>query len=73
MPLYDFYCAECGFVVESFQKIDEFEPVCDKCGLRMKKAMSTPAFHLKGNNWERDSYGLHDGNKKKKRGNKNGK
>lgn len=71
MPLYDLIC-DCGHTKEQILTLKETEPVCDKCGLRMKKAMSTPAFHLKGNNWERDGYGLHDGNKKKKRGSKNG-
>ena len=57
MPLYDVVCS-CGNTKEIFLKLKEKEPVCDKCGLRMKKAMSTPAFVLSGNGWARDNYGL---------------
>jgi putative FmdB family regulatory protein len=67
MPLYDFFC-DCGNIKELFIKLDEKMPVCDKCGLQMKKAMSTPAFILVGNSWAHDSYGL---KQSKKKGEKN--
>ena len=57
MPLYDLVC-DCGHTKEQMLKLDEKEPLCDKCGLRMRKAMSTPAFILVGNNWYKDHYGL---------------
>ncbi len=57
MPLYALIC-DCGHTKEQILKLKEIEPVCGKCGLRMRKAMSAPAFILKGPNWERDSYGL---------------
>lgn len=67
MPLYDTVCV-CGNTKEIFLKLNEQEPVCDKCGLQMKKAMSTPAFILSGTGWARDNYGL---KQSKKKGEKN--
>lgn len=70
MPLYDLICDK-GHVKEMFLKLNEQEPVCDKCGLPMKRAMSAPAFILVGSSWARDNYGL---KKSKKKGdNKNDK
>lgn len=57
MPLYDLVCT-CGYTKEQVLKLNELEPVCDKCGLRMKKAMSAPAFILRGKHWAKDNYGL---------------
>ncbi len=68
MPLYDIICS-CGYVKEVFLKLNEQEPVCDKCGLQMKKAMSTPAFHLKGTGWASDNYSLKQSNKKGEKNN----
>ena len=63
MPLYELYC-ECGWKKEQMMKLNQIEPGCDKCGLRMKKAMSAPAFVLKGNSWAKDNYGLSKNAKK---------
>jgi putative FmdB family regulatory protein len=63
MPLYDLFC-DCGNTKEAILKLNEQEPVCDKCGLQMKKAMSTPAFILVGNGWAIDNYGLKQSKKK---------
>ncbi len=63
MPLYDLVCS-CGYIKEAFLKLNELEPVCDKCGLQMKKAMSTPAFILAGSGWASDHYGLKQSKKK---------
>ncbi len=68
MPLYDLVCS-CGFTKEAFLKLNEIEPVCDKCGLQMKKAMSTPAFILSGNGWAKDNYGLKQIKKKENKTN----
>lgn len=68
MPLYDLIC-DCGHSKEQILKLNEKEPVCDKCGLRMRRAMSSPAFILAGKNWYKDGYGLHSD--KKKGGSKN--
>jgi len=64
MPLYDLVC-DCGHTKEQILKLNENEPACGKCGLRMKKAMSAPAFVLKGNGWYKDGYGLHTNQRKK--------
>lgn len=59
MPLYELVC-DCGHIKEQILKLNEKEPVCDKCGLRMRRTMSTPVFILKGHNWSKDNYGLKD-------------
>lgn len=58
MPLYELVCDNCGHKKEEILNMDDQEPVCDKCGLRMRRAMSAPAFHLKGSGWYKDHYGL---------------
>lgn len=63
MPLYDLVC-DCGYTKEQVLKLDEKEPVCDKCGRKMKRAMSAPAFILRGTGWAADSYGIHTSKKK---------
>ena len=56
MPLYDFVC-QCGYTKEAIVKSeDTYKPVCDVCGLEMKRAMSAPAFILKGSCWYSDGY-----------------
>ena len=64
MPLYDFVCPNCGQTKEKFIKLNEQEPVCDKCNSRMRKAISAPAFILKGGGWYKDLYGLKKPTKK---------
>lgn len=56
MPLYELICPKCGQEKEEFLKLNEPEPVCDKCKVQMRKAMSAPAFILKGTGWYRDGY-----------------
>jgi putative FmdB family regulatory protein len=41
MPLYDFKCAKCGRVEESFAKVDEYEQACT-CGWTMQRQVSAP-------------------------------
>lgn len=58
MPLYDLVCNSCSHEKEVFLKLYEIEPMCDKCGFRMHKTISTPAFILQGSGWAHDNYGL---------------
>lgn len=55
MPLYDVVC-DCGFRKEVVLKLNGEEPVCDVCGLQMRRAVSAPAFVLKGGGWASDGY-----------------
>ena len=64
MPLYELICPKCGQEKEEFLKLNEPEPVCDKCKVQMRKAMSAPAFVLKGRCWASDNYGLKEQKKK---------
>ena len=64
MPLYELICPKCRQEKEEFLKLNEQEPVCDKCKVQMRKAMSAPAFVLKGRCWASDNYGLKEQKKK---------
>ncbi len=52
MPIYEYQCADCGQIVERWQKISE-EPLttCPACGGGLSKLISSCAFHLKGSGW----------------------
>lgn len=58
MPIYEFLCAECGKVIEAFQKLGDPPPKkCDECGgKRLSKLVSRSAFQLKGGGWYADLY-----------------
>ena len=58
MPLYEYQCKKCGKVVEAIQKFSD-EPLKkhEKCGGKLEKQMSAPAFHLKGSGWYVTDYG----------------
>ena len=58
MPIYEFVCSKCGEKVESLVSIGTNSIVCDKCDGEAYKVMSSPSFHLKGNCWAKDNYGL---------------
>ena len=48
MPIYEFLCAECGKVIEAFQKLGDPPPKrCDECGgKKLSKLVSRSAFQL---------------------------
>ena len=53
MPIYEYYCTECGHEFEAMQKITE-EPLdkCESCGAnKAKRAISQSTFMLKGSGW----------------------
>ena len=49
MPTYEYRCSECGFLFETFQRIDE-EPltVCERCGGRLRKVFHPAGIVFKG-------------------------
>lgn len=53
MPIYEYQCGKCGEQHEIIQKFsDAPKRKCPSCGaLRLKKLISAPAFHLKGDGW----------------------
>lgn len=53
MPIYEYQCGKCGEQHEVIQKFSESpKRKCPSCGaLRLKKLISAPAFHLKGEGW----------------------
>jgi putative FmdB family regulatory protein len=52
MPLYEYKCEACG---HRFEKIVKFSDppldACPKCGGKVEKLMSSPAFQFKGSGW----------------------
>lgn len=58
MPLYEYQCEGCGHRVEVLQKHDDPAPVCETCAEDMTKQISVSSFHLAGDGWARDNYGL---------------
>ncbi len=59
MPIYEYYCKECGHEFEVMQKITE-GPLrkCEKCGrLKAKRKISHTSFVLKGSGWYVTDYG----------------
>lgn len=52
MPIYEYKCENCAIEHEVMQKMTE-KPltVCEKCGGRLKKMVSSTSFVLKGSGW----------------------
>lgn len=58
MPLYEFYCKGCGVIIEQLLKFSDEPPICNKCGEKMKRAVSYTNFILKKGTigWASDGY-----------------
>jgi len=57
MPLYEYQCEGCGDVFEVMQKFaDEPLTMHEKCGGKVNRLISAPAFHLKGSGWYATDY-----------------
>ena len=49
MPLYEYKCSTCDFLLEVLQKVNEPQlKKCPKCGGLLKKVLSAPAIQFKG-------------------------
>ena len=52
MPLYEYQCRKCGRVLEKIQRFsDPPLTLCEKCGGKLKRLLSAPAFQFKGSGW----------------------
>ncbi len=52
MPLYEYQCIKCGARVEKIQKFSDAPlSVCEKCGGKLKRLVSSPAIQFKGSGW----------------------
>jgi putative FmdB family regulatory protein len=57
MPIYEYVCARCARRTEVIQGMNDPPPqACPHCGGKLKKAVSAPAFHLKGSGWYKTDY-----------------
>jgi putative FmdB family regulatory protein len=61
MPLYEYECDSCGHRFEQIRKFSD-PPVerCPKCGSRVHKLISSPAFQFKGTGWYVTDYAKKD-------------
>lgn len=61
MPLHEYECEACGHRFEVIQKFSD-PPIetCPKCGGKVHKLISSPAFHLKGSGWYVTDYARKD-------------
>jgi putative FmdB family regulatory protein len=52
LPLYEYRCLECGTSVEKIRKYSD-PPLtkCEKCGGKLERLLSSPAFKFKGTGW----------------------
>ena len=53
MPIYEYFCLECGHSLEAIQKLADAPLTdCPECGKpALKKQVSAPAFRLSGGGW----------------------
>jgi putative FmdB family regulatory protein len=52
MPIYEYQCAKCGRIVESWQGFSDAPlKTCRHCSGRLHKLISQSTFHLKGTGW----------------------
>jgi putative FmdB family regulatory protein len=57
MPLYEYECESCGTRLERIQKYsDPLLEECPKCGGKLRKLISSPAFQFKGSGWYATDY-----------------
>lgn len=61
MPIYEYECEKCGEVFEvnrsiSADPLEKHNEAGSSCKGKVKKLMSSNAFHLKGGGWYKDGY-----------------
>ena len=62
MPLYEYKCDQCGELFEVMQKFAD-EPLAthNKCGGKVNRLLSAPAFNFKGSGWYVTDYAKNSG------------
>jgi putative FmdB family regulatory protein len=52
VPIYEYQCAKCGERTEAIQRLED-PPLarCGRCGGKLRKLLSAPAFQFKGSGW----------------------
>jgi putative FmdB family regulatory protein len=57
LKMFDFECKECNLKIEKLIREKDIV-ICPECGRVMTKLIGAPPFHLKGDGWSSDNYGL---------------
>ena len=77
MPIYEWYCPNCGYEEETLQEMKDPDPLCPKCCYNpdkqgtdeiMKRKISQSSFILKGGGWFKDGYSRKQKEKPKGKG-----
>jgi putative FmdB family regulatory protein len=62
MPIYEYRCQSCGREFEEWQKITESPvEICQTCGGKTSRLISSSSFILKGTGWYVTDYARKDG------------
>ena len=57
LPLYEYECKKCRRRIEKIQKFsDPILTVCESCGGKLERVISSPAFQFKGSGWYATDY-----------------
>ncbi|MGA3324948.1 MAG: FmdB family zinc ribbon protein [Terriglobia bacterium] len=57
MPLYEYECKKCGRRVEKIQKYsDPILTICESCGGKLERLLSSPAIRFKGSGFYINDY-----------------
>ena len=57
MPLYEYECKKCGRRVEKIQKYsDPILTICESCGGKLERLLSSPAIRFKGSGFFVNDY-----------------
>lgn len=57
MPLYEYECKKCRRRVEKIQKYsDPILTICESCGGKLERLLSSPAIRFKGSGWYVNDY-----------------
>ncbi|MFZ0963547.1 MAG: FmdB family zinc ribbon protein [Terriglobia bacterium] len=57
MPLYEYECKKCRRRVEKIQKYsDPILTICESCGGKLERLVSSPAIRFKGSGWYVNDY-----------------
>ena len=55
MPIYEFFCPNCGEIYEDLCELTQDKMLCPKCDALINRCISQNNFHLKGLGWTDDA------------------
>ena len=55
MPIYVLECIVCGHTFDALVRYEDTNPLCERCGNKVKRKISAPYFVLRGEGWYKPS------------------